>query len=237
MHYKNPYSNEWKVKGRPGFLEVFACILKSDERIDDYDFFQKLFINFAFPYVLSNEAIQSLLNILEGSNNTEIVKIVINLFQQYVLFNENNKKKIFSKGLIDVCIFRLLNKDTDSHFVELFDLIKVANIPNDLTKLQCLIFSRIFETCFDIYKNDSRVVLEDLTKTPIIKYLLHQILNKNFDVTKASYQLLLRLSNNDTLINDFLKEWGSMHVSSIMKNKNVELLYPVALLVKKLLMK
>jgi len=38
--------------------------------------------------------------------------------------------------------------------------------------------------------------LEDLTKTPIVKYLLHQILNKDFDVTKASYKLLLRVSNN-----------------------------------------
>ncbi|ORX60806.1 hypothetical protein BCR36DRAFT_340662, partial [Piromyces finnis] len=76
-----------------------------------------------------------------------------------------------------------------------------------------------------------------MTKTPIIKYLLQQILNKNFDVTKASYHLLLRLSNSDTLANNFIKEWGSMHVSSVMKNKNIDLLFPVVLLIKKLLIK
>jgi len=39
------------------------------------------------------------------------------------------------------------------------------------------------------------------------------------------------------MVNDFLKEWGSLHISSVMKNKNIDLLYPVALLVKKLLIK
>ncbi|KAG4099808.1 hypothetical protein H8356DRAFT_1664806 [Neocallimastix lanati (nom. inval.)] len=296
MHYKNPYLNEWKVKGRPGFLEIFACVLKKDNRIDDYDFFQKLFISFNFPYTFNNNEIQFLLSILERSDNIDIVKTVIELFHQYILHNEKNKQIMFSNGLLDACIFRLLNKDTDTYFIELFDLVQTANIPNELTKLQCLIFSKIFETCFDVYRNDSnkinktfecfntfleseffiysfskeysiypllkflnplhkgissetitlvleavnsmtkyRPILEDLAKTPIIKFLLNQILNKNLDVTKASYQLLLRLSNNDTLLNDFLKEWGSIHVSSVIKSKNINLLYPVALLVKKLL--
>ncbi|OUM68585.1 hypothetical protein PIROE2DRAFT_3732 [Piromyces sp. E2] len=281
MHYKNPYLNEWKVKGRPGFLEIFSCVLKRDNRIDDYDFFQKLFINFNFQYPLSNEAIQSLLNILEHTDNTVIIKIVIELLHKYILSDERCKKKIFDCGIIDACIFRLINKNNDSFLIELFELIKDVNIPSELTKLQCLIFSRIFETCFDIYRNDSIIINKvfecfntflqseysiypllkflnpllknvsaetvthvlnsinsmikfNLAKTPIIKYLLHQILNKNFDVTKASYNLLLRISNN---VNDFIKEWGSMHVSTVMKNKNIDLLFPVALLVKKLLMK
>jgi len=37
---------------------------------------------------------------------------------------------MFSNGLLDACIFRLLNKDTDTYFIELFDLVQTANIPN-----------------------------------------------------------------------------------------------------------
>jgi len=41
----------------------------------------------------------------------------------------------------------------------------------------------------------------------------------------------------ETLVGNFLKEWGSLHISSVMKNKNIDLLFPVVLLVKKLLIK
>jgi len=58
--------------------------------------------------------------IIPKINNTNIIFII----------QEKNKKRAFHNGLLDACIFRLLNKDTEKYFIELIDLIKDVNIPS-----------------------------------------------------------------------------------------------------------